>query len=121
MINNNRHTMVISFHDFMRFSPDMAQLVFTEYYKYEPTLNEALTTFMLEFDKHHEGHDENQDLKEKFEVAFDKGLTEADHSVRDLKCGLLGQLRSFKGTVTRTSEVRPELISGVFHCKNCGQ
>ena len=27
---------------------------------------------------------------------------------------------SFSGTVTRTSEVRPELLSGVFHCELCG-
>ena len=31
----------------------------------------------------------------------------------------IGQLTSISGTVTRTSEVRPELISGTFTCEVC--
>jgi DNA replication licensing factor MCM6 len=31
----------------------------------------------------------------------------------------IGQLASISGTVTRTSEVRPELISGTFSCEIC--
>ena len=29
-------------------------------------------------------------------------------------------VRSFSGTVTRTSEVRPELTQGMFQCEVCG-
>lgn len=32
----------------------------------------------------------------------------------------LGKLMSISGTVTRTSEVRPELLYGTFTCKDCG-
>ena len=38
-----------------------------------------------------------------------------------MKCEKLGQLTAFKGTVTRTTEVRPELVSGVFRCLGCQQ
>lgn len=31
----------------------------------------------------------------------------------------IGQLMSISGTVTRTSEVRPELVSGTFTCETC--
>jgi DNA replication licensing factor MCM6 len=31
----------------------------------------------------------------------------------------IGQLVSISGTVTRTSEVRPELVSGTFVCEGC--
>jgi DNA replicative helicase MCM subunit Mcm2 (Cdc46/Mcm family) len=31
----------------------------------------------------------------------------------------IGQLVSISGTVTRTSEVRPELVSGTFTCEGC--
>jgi DNA replication licensing factor MCM6 len=31
----------------------------------------------------------------------------------------LGELISISGTVTRTSEVRPELVSGTFACEVC--
>lgn len=49
-------------------------------------------------------------------MAFDKaGILEGgDASVRDLKCEMLGKLRSIVGTVTRVSEIRPELVEGVF-------
>ncbi|PWU91769.1 putative DNA replication licensing factor MCM6 [Trypanosoma cruzi] len=33
---------------------------------------------------------------------------------------MVGQLCSIKGVVTRTSQVRPELIVGVFRCNDCG-
>jgi len=32
----------------------------------------------------------------------------------------MGQLVSFSGTVTRTSEIRPELMYGTFKCMDCG-
>ncbi len=31
-----------------------------------------------------------------------------------------GHLISISGTVTRTSEVRPELLFGTFRCEDCG-
>lgn len=39
----------------------------------------------------------------------------------NLKCDKLGKLVAFKGTVTRTAEVRPELKKGVFRCMGCHQ
>ena len=39
--------------------------------------------------------------------------------LRDLKMELHSQLLSFSGTVTRTSEVRPELLFGTFTCDEC--
>ena len=33
---------------------------------------------------------------------------------------LLGTLTALTGTVTRTSEVRPELLFGTFKCEDCG-
>ena len=39
--------------------------------------------------------------------------------IRDLRMDRIGQLMSISGTVTRTSEVRPELVSGTFRCETC--
>jgi len=60
---------------------------------------------------------------ELYEVAFDKGimLDDMGESVRNLKCEMLGKLRSIIGTVTRVSEIRPELLEGVFECGFCGR
>ncbi|EOB13905.1 DNA replication licensing factor MCM6, partial [Nosema bombycis CQ1] len=41
------------------------------------------------------------------------------YKIRDLKSTRLGQLISFSGTATRTTQVRPELIIGTFVCKMC--
>lgn len=40
--------------------------------------------------------------------------------IRELRTERIGTLLSISGTVTRTSEVRPELIFGTFHCEECG-
>lgn len=40
--------------------------------------------------------------------------------LRELKVNYLSQLIAISGTVTRTSEVRPELLFGSFRCGDCG-
>jgi len=40
--------------------------------------------------------------------------------IRDLKANIVGMLTTISGTVTRTTEVRPELAVGVFSCRACG-
>lgn len=53
----------------------------------------------------------------EFNVAFyNLPLTSG---IRDLRMDKIGQLMSISGTVTRTSEVRPELVNGTFVCDNC--
>lgn len=39
--------------------------------------------------------------------------------IRDLRTDKIGKLGSISGTVTRTSEVRPELVYGTFICMEC--
>jgi len=39
--------------------------------------------------------------------------------IRDIRSGVLGDLVSFAGMVTRSSQVRPELVTGAFICKDC--
>ena len=36
------------------------------------------------------------------------------NNIRELKSEMIGKLICFKGTITKTSEVRPELLSGSF-------
>jgi DNA replication licensing factor MCM6 len=43
------------------------------------------------------------------------------HKIRDLTSIIHGQLVSFSGTVTRTSEIKPELLMGTFRCLLCNQ
>lgn len=41
-------------------------------------------------------------------------------SLRELSTAEIGKLVSVTGVVTRTSEVRPELLQGTFRCLDCG-
>jgi DNA replication licensing factor MCM6 len=53
----------------------------------------------------------------KFTVAFyDLPLFSG---IRDLRTEKLGRLVSICGTVTRTTEIKPELLVGTFQCNNC--
>lgn len=40
--------------------------------------------------------------------------------LRELGTSEIGRLVSVTGVVTRTSEVRPELLQGTFKCLECG-
>ena len=52
-----------------------------------------------------------------YHVSF-KNVTE-HKKIRQLRSIELGKLISINGTITRTSEVKPELIKGTFICKMC--
>ena len=43
------------------------------------------------------------------------------NNIRDLIVLCLCRLMSVHGTVTRTTEVKPELIEGAFKCQECGE
>lgn len=56
-------------------------------------------------------------MMREFHVAFyNLPLTSG---IRDLRTERIGQLVAISGTVTRTSEVRPELVYGSFVCQEC--
>ena len=40
-------------------------------------------------------------------------------SIRDLKSSKIGKLMALMGTITKTTEVRPELLFGTFSCNAC--
>ena len=123
-IHSSKHHIMFAFRDLLHHNGELSTLIFSEFYKYEPIINEALTQFMHEFEKNQiQGHERREEeFREKYECSFDEGYDEVpDLSVRGLKCNLLGRLIKLRGTVTRTSEVRPELKVGVFKCRNCGK
>ena len=52
-----------------------------------------------------------------FFVAFE-GYPEID-TIRELKSAKIGKLMALMGTITKTTEVRPELLFGTFICRAC--
>lgn len=60
---------------------------------------------------------QNQDNGKVFQLAFYN--MPVVNRIRDLRSEKIGCLMSISGTVTRTSEVRPELFKGTFQCDVC--
>lgn len=42
------------------------------------------------------------------------------HSISSVRCSMLGSITCIRGQVTRTTDVRPELLQGAFACGDCG-
>ncbi|GIL42829.1 hypothetical protein Vafri_681 [Volvox africanus] len=83
-----------------------------QYNRIEPTLRKALHAFIR---NNEPGLVDGTDSREYY-VAFVSGWPQR---MRDLRTSKLGQLTAFAGTVTRSSEVRPELLFGTFKCMEC--
>lgn len=46
LINTGKHHLMFSFRDLLHHNQELASLIFENYYKFEPIINEALTQFM---------------------------------------------------------------------------
>lgn len=49
LFSTGNRLLVIAYEDLVYFSLEFANLIFDEYYKYEPLLSQALTQFATEF------------------------------------------------------------------------
>lgn len=96
-------------------SQNLANDIIDAYYRMEPYLRTAVRDFVRD---HLDTYAEEEDGKSKeFWVSFyNLGHQERLRSLRSDKIGTLTQ---FVGTITRTTEVRPELFAGGFRCIQC--
>jgi len=87
-----------------------------EYVRYEPYFRKAITQFVDDICK-------SMGSQQNRKTLYQLGLYNMDNiaKIRDLKSFQLGKLISIDGTVTRTTEVKPELQIGSFKCKQCNQ
>ena len=117
MYERSGTTIYVNFQHLMEYDGVLAhEAVEANFYKYQPFLRRAV----LEFVREHKPAMVRWDggKEKEFWVAF-VNLPRV-HRLRELKAENIGQLTSFSGTVTRTSEVRPELLLGAFKCGECG-
>lgn len=102
------------------YNTDLAEALLTDYIRFEPYLKNALKTFLHDLHPALKMHDDSSasSTKSKYFVALHNLPTQL--SMRSLRTDTIGQLTSVSGTVTRTSDVRPELLTGTFRCEKCG-
>ena len=92
--------------------PSFMDSLMSHYARYEPYLKKALTQFLAD-----NGH---AIVQQRW---FQVGIYNMPqiNKIRDLKTLSLGKIMSIQGTVTRTTEVKPELQLGSFKCLQCQQ
>eukprot|EP00899_Mesostigma_viride_P008988 jgi/Mesvir1/18090/Mv09391-RA.1 len=114
---NDTSTLVVNFQHLQAFDSDAANAIKLNYYRFEPWLRKAVQEFAVR----HVGQDAamHEGKPKEYYVSF-FNLPDVPCKLRDLRTSKLGALVSVSGTITRTSEVRPELLYGTFRCMDCG-
>ncbi|KAM7262828.1 hypothetical protein ACFE04_000511 [Oxalis oulophora] len=115
MSSNESTTMFIDFSHVMLYNDLLQKAIADEYLRFEPYLRNACKRFVIEHKPAFIPDDSpNKDVNLAFfNIPFSKRL-------RELTTAEIGKLVSVTGVVTRTSEVRPELLQGTFKCLDCG-
>lgn len=113
----NTSTVYIDFAHVQEFNDDLAETMSAQYYRIEPYLKKATHEFVA---KH---MPEISTLPSGDKCTFWIAVSNLPGVVklRDLRSSQVGKLVSLSGTVTRTSEVRPELLVASFSCNSCGR
>lgn len=119
-----RSTLYVDFTHLLRYQSLLAEAVSQQYYRFLPYLKRAVADLVREivpeflYINAHAASTTSSGLKPRdFSVSFyNLALVSG---IRDLRTESIGRLTSISGTVTRTSEVRPELIYGAFKCQEC--
>lgn len=112
------NTLFLDFTHVLQADEELAEAIQADFIRFEPFLRRAVQIFVLEL------HPELDDSAS----ANTQGTTYfvAVHSfpttfpIRELRMDRVGRLSAVSGTVTRTSEIRPELLVASFRCQQCG-
>ena len=113
-IRNLSRTIEIDFRHLQQFdiSSSLVILIVTQFFRFLPNLEKAVKMLFEQINpnyvKEHPGN---------YHLSF-KNVSE-HKKIRQLRSQQLGRLISINGTITRSSEVKPELIKGTFICKMC--
>lgn len=107
-------TVVVRWGDFCAHDEAASVLVEANFTQYSAHLNDGLH---LVLDQHFSENYANRGRCSPV-VAFAE--VPRCFTVRTLRAAMVGQLCAVRGTVTRSSQVRPELLVGVFRCNDCG-
>jgi DNA replication licensing factor MCM6 len=107
--------LYVEFSHLQAFDDAMADQIRDHYERAEPVMRRAVQDHVREhhFDYLKEAHG----VEKEFFIGV-VGLPDSER-LRDLRVEKIGRLVSFSGTVTRTTEVRPELFLGAFKCGRC--
>ncbi|KYQ88497.1 MCM family protein [Tieghemostelium lacteum] len=140
MKNEQKSNLYVDYGHLERYREDLANAIRENYYRLEPSIKKALNMFIRKTFKDSSIDDsviDDPPLDENGpkDMDVDTKPAKKDHTrviynicffnvtpilkIRDLRTARIGTLCTISGTVTRTSEIRPELILGKFYCMDC--
>lgn len=113
-----RTTLYVDYEHMIRFNADLI-VVAEEFFRFEPHLRKCVDDFVA---KHLSSEDAA--AAQLIELSARNYWLSVYNlptvrKLRDLRSDQIGELSSISGTITRTSEVRPELLLGTFLCMEC--
>jgi DNA replication licensing factor MCM6 len=118
-------TLYVDYGHLLRKDVVLADAIQKQYYRFLPYMRRALLNLVAEYEPQYlkinptAATTDSANLQSReFNIAFYH--LPLVSGIRDLRTDKIGTLMSISGTVTRTSEVRPELLFGTFICEECG-
>ncbi|KAJ3547826.1 hypothetical protein NM688_g5364 [Phlebia brevispora] len=118
-------TLYIDYGHLLETDDVLADAIQKQYYRFLPYIRRGLNNLVAEFEPEYlklnptaAATDSVNLQSREFNIAFYH--LPLVSGIRDLRTDKIGTLMSISGTVTRTSEVRPELLFGSFICEVCG-
>ncbi|KAL3687903.1 hypothetical protein R1sor_014212 [Riccia sorocarpa] len=118
MLKKELTTLRVDFSHVMQYHEDLQLAVSDHFLRFELYLREAVKRFVNYVKREQEVPPDEEDIKKDYWIAFHN--MPLVNKLRDLSTSEIGRLVSVSGVVTRTSEVRPELLFGSFKCLDCG-
>ncbi|KAJ3120180.1 MCM DNA helicase complex subunit mcm6, partial [Nowakowskiella sp. JEL0407] len=117
-------TLYVDFEDLFNHDEILARTISEHFNRMEPFLKKALQNVVRDIDAEYlrinpsltETESSSSNSREFWVSFYGVGVR---RRLRELRTELLGHLIEVSGTVTRTSEVRPELLYGAFSCQDC--
>jgi DNA replication licensing factor MCM6 len=118
-------TLYVDYGHLLQTDDVLADAIQKQYYRFLPYLRKALLNLVAQYEPVYlkinptAATTDSANLQTReFNIAFYH--LPLVSGIRELKTEKIGTLMSISGTVTRTSEVRPELLYGSFVCEVCG-
>ncbi|KAJ1729485.1 MCM DNA helicase complex subunit mcm6 [Coemansia biformis] len=112
-------TVFVNFGHLMLFDERAGHALLDNYLRLEPYMCQAARRFYQKVRRANGSNDDTQTMP-MVELSVSLFGLPGVQRIRELRADKIATLSCTSGTVTRTSEVRPELVSGMFRCSECG-
>ena len=116
MINDAKSTIYVNFKHLQLYNQELSEVIEQDYYRFESYLRSGVFE-IVSSQNNQIVYDVEKGSKQFFVSFYHMPRIER---IRAIKSAKIGKLMSISGTVTRSTDVKPELFLGFFTCELCG-